>query len=46
MTIKGEMSYEVISVNPADYDLEVKYESLSMTMESSHYKIEFSSDKK
>jgi len=45
MTIKGEMSYTVVSVNPSDYDLEVKYESLSMTMELPLGKMEFSSEK-
>jgi hypothetical protein len=43
--IKGEMSYKVVSVNTSDYDLEVKYESLSMTMELPQGKMEFSSDK-
>jgi hypothetical protein len=45
MTIKGGMSYNVISINPNDYDMEVKYESLSMIMELPQGKVEFSSDK-
>lgn len=45
MTIKGGMSYKVVSVNPSDYDLEVKYESLSMITEMAQMKMEFSSDK-
>jgi hypothetical protein len=45
ISIKGGMSYKVISVNPTDYDLEVKYESLSMAMNTPHGKMEYSSDK-
>jgi hypothetical protein len=45
MIIEGEMSYTVVTVNPSDYDLEVKYERLSMKMELPQGKMEFSSDK-
>lgn len=45
MTINGEMTYKVVSVNPADYDMEVKYESLIMAMGLPQGKMEFSSDK-
>jgi len=45
MLIKGGMSCVVVAVNPHDYDLEVKYTNLSMTMElPSQGKIEFSSN--
>lgn len=45
MTIKGEMSYKVVSVNPTDYDMDVKYKSLTMTMGLPQGNMEFSSDK-
>lgn len=45
MTIKGKMLYKVISVNPSDYSMDVKYESLSMTMDMPQAKMEFSSEK-
>lgn len=46
MTIKGGMSYKVVSVNPSDYDLDVKYDHLSMIMElpQSQGSMEFSSE--
>ena len=44
MTIKGRVLYKVVAVNPSDYDLEVRYESLGMTMELPQGKMEFSSD--
>ena len=46
VTINGGALYRVTSVNPSDYDLDVKYESLSMMMELPQGKMEFSSDKK
>lgn len=45
MGIRGGMLYKVVSVNATDYDLEVKYESLSMSMELPQGKMEFRSDK-
>lgn len=45
MTIKGGMLFKVIETNPSGYDLEVKYESLSMTMEMPQGKMEFRDDK-
>lgn len=45
MTVKGKISYKVVSVNPSDYDFEVEYESLGMIMELPQGKMEFSSDK-
>ena len=45
ITIKGKMSYKVLSVNPNDYDLEVKYNEVSMIIDSPQGKIEFSSEK-
>lgn len=45
MTINGGVSFFVVSVNPTDYDLNVKYESLGMSMEMPQGKAEFSSEK-
>lgn len=45
MTINGGMSFKVISDNPSDYDLEVKYTGLSMIMDMPQGKIEFNSAK-
>lgn len=45
MTISGGMSFKVITANPSDYDLEVKYTDLSMIMEMPQGTVEFSSSK-
>jgi hypothetical protein len=45
MTVKGSMSYLVKSVNENVYDMEVKYESLSMSMQLPQGNVEFSSEK-
>src|SRR5687767_8850198 len=46
MTIKGAMSYHVKGVANNVFDMDVKYESLSMKMELPQATMEFSSDKK
>lgn len=46
MTLKGSMSYLVKEVNEKDYEMEVKYESLSMSMQLPQGTMEFSSEKK
>lgn len=46
MTVKGTMSYFVKEVNENDYEMDVKYENLSMTMQLPQGTMEFSSDKK
>ncbi|MGE5107679.1 MAG: DUF6263 family protein [Sphingobacteriales bacterium] len=43
--LKGTLSYLVKAVNEKDYDLEVKYESLDMTMQLPQGTSEFSSEK-
>ena len=45
MTIKGSMSYLVKVVTDKDYEMEVKYENLSMSMQLPQGKMEFSSEK-
>jgi len=45
MTIKGSMTYLVKVVNENDYEMEVKYERLSMTMQLPQGTMEFSSEK-
>lgn len=45
MTINGGLSFFVVSVNPTNYDLDVKYESLGMSMAMPQGKAEFSSEK-
>ncbi len=45
ITIKGSMLYKVVAVNPSDYDLDVKYESLGMVMDLPQGEIEFNSEK-
>lgn len=46
MTIKGGTSYLVQAVNAEGYEMEVKYESLSMSMQMPQGTMEFSSEKK
>ena len=45
MTIVGSMSYLVKNVIEGDYEMEVKYESLSMSMQLPQGTMEFSSEK-
>lgn len=45
MTVKGTMSYLVKTVNDSYYDMEVRYESLSMTMKIPQATMEFNSEK-
>lgn len=45
MTLIGTMSYLVKEVNENDYEMDVQYESLSMSMQLPQGKMEFSSEK-
>lgn len=46
MGIAGSMTYLVKSVNENNYDMEVKYDSLSMSIQSQQITVNFSSEKK
>jgi len=46
MIIKGVVSYLVKTVNESDYDMDVRYQSLSMSMQMPQGNMEFNSDKK
>src|SRR5688572_22357885 len=46
ISLKGAISHIVTAVNENDYDIDVKYESLNMTMQMPQGKMEFSSAKK
>jgi hypothetical protein len=46
VTLKGTMSYLIKEVNENDYEMEVKYENLIMSMQLPQGKMEFSSEKK
>lgn len=45
MTINGKLIYKVLSVNTSDYDLEVWYKSLGMSIELPQGRMEVSSDR-
>ena len=45
MTIKGSTSYLVTAVNKKSYEMDVEYDSLSITMEFPQSTLEFSSEK-
>jgi hypothetical protein len=46
MTINGSMVYQVKTINEQGYEMEVTYESLTMSMQLPQGTMEFSSDKK
>ena len=46
MTISGKMTYKVLDLKDQLFDMEVQYESLSMSMKLPNVTMEFSSEKK
>jgi len=46
MTINGSMVYQVKTINEQGYEMEVTYESLTMSMQLPQGTMEFSSDKR